>query len=179
MSGILTPLKQLKVSHYQIPAHGLTPNTSIQNKPLMLYHKVFKPNTSASAIEAHLDKTGVVSPSWRFTMYSYSHFHSTSHETLCVYSGAAKLCFGGESNPERVELVAEAGDALIIPAGVTHRLLEDQSGTFSMVGSYPKGLHYDMCYGQPAEKEKIKRIAELGWFESDPIYGHEGSATEL
>ena len=112
-------------------------------------------------------------------MFIYSHFHSTSHEVLCVYSGAAKLCYGGEANPEQVELTVKAGDAIIVPAGVAHRLLEDQDGNYCMVGSYPKGFHYDMCYGKAGEENKIKRIAGLGWFERDPIYGDEGPAISV
>lgn len=68
MSSILTPLKELKVAKHQIPAHGLTPNTSIQNKPLLLYRSAFKANTSASQIEEHLSKLGVVDPAWRYTV---------------------------------------------------------------------------------------------------------------
>ena len=56
-------------------------------------------------------------------MYSQSHFHSTTHEVLVVISGRAKLCFGGEENPERVEAELEKGDVMIVPAGVAHRLL--------------------------------------------------------
>lgn len=67
-SSILTPLKELKVAKHQIPAHGLTPNTSIQNKPLLLYRNAFKMNTNASQIEEHLSKVGVVDPAWRYTV---------------------------------------------------------------------------------------------------------------
>ena len=73
-SSILTPLKELKVAKHQIPAHGLTPNTSIQNKPLLLYRNAFKANTSASQIEEHLSKIGVVDPAWRYTVsHSFPH----------------------------------------------------------------------------------------------------------
>ena len=107
-------------------------------------------------------------------MYTFSHFHSTSHEVLCVYSGSAKLCFGGEDNPQRVEIVVGKGDVMVVPAGVAHRLLEDHDGGFSMVGCYPKGKRWDMCYGREGEEGNEKRIAMLEWFERDPIYGREG-----
>ena len=67
-SNILTPLKDLKVAKHHIQAHGLTPNTSIQNKPLLLYRSAFKANTSASQIEEHLSQVGVVDPAWRYTV---------------------------------------------------------------------------------------------------------------
>jgi uncharacterized protein YjlB len=169
-----TPLASLRVSRHLIPAHGLVPNTSIQLKPLLIYHAAFPSSVNASAIESHLQSIGVVDPAWRYTMYSTSHFHSTSHELLCIASGKAKLCFGHEDNPERVEPVVEKGDVIVVPAGVAHRLLDDLAGGFQMVGSYPKGRDWDMCYGGEGEEEKVKRIKGLGWFEKDPVYGQTG-----
>ena len=174
MTTVINPVRKLKVSTHWISAHGLTPNTSIQHKPLLIYHQAFPPKTSAGAIESHLSTVGVVSPQWRYTMYSRSHFHSTSHEVLCVYSGSARLCFGGEDNPQRVEPTVGCGDVIVIPAGVAHRLLEDRNGGFSMVGSYPTGKHWDTCYGELGEEEKIQGIKDLEWFQKDPVYGDEG-----
>ena len=77
-SSILTPLKELKVARHQIQAHGLTPNTSIQNKPLLLYRSAFKANTSASQIEEHLSKVGAVDPAWRYTV-SHAYHHIAKH----------------------------------------------------------------------------------------------------
>jgi hypothetical protein len=79
-SSILTPLKELKVAKHQIQAHGLTPNTSIQNKPLLLYRNAFKANTSAGQIEDHLSKVGVVDPAWRYTV-SHPTKHASNVET--------------------------------------------------------------------------------------------------
>lgn len=75
MPAKLTPFKDLKVLRHQIPAHGLTPNTSIQNKPLLIYKSAFTSTVTAGEIEAHLSSVGVVSPQWRYSMYSTSHFH--------------------------------------------------------------------------------------------------------
>lgn len=79
-------------------------------------------------------------------MYSFSHFHSTSHEVLGIASGAAKLCFGCEENPGRVEVVVGRGDVVVVPAGVAHRLLEEVGGEegFEMVGCYPQGCGWDV-----------------------------------
>lgn len=84
------------------------------------------------------------------------------------------LGFGGESNQGRVETEVRKGDVIIVPAGVGHRLLEDLDGDFEMVGSYPRGKSWDMCYGAEGEEEKIKGIKELSWFEKDPLYGDNG-----
>jgi uncharacterized protein YjlB len=67
----------------------------------------------------------------------------------------------------------------VIPAGVGHRLLEDLDGGFEMVGSYPKGRNWDMCYGKKEEEQKAKGIIVLGWFTKDPIYEDNGPVLEI
>lgn len=88
----LTPPSTLQISRHQIPPYGLIPNTSIQNKPLIIYHACIPSSATAEDIEAHLCAVGVVVPAWRYTMYSTTHFHSSSHEVLCVSEGRAELC---------------------------------------------------------------------------------------
>jgi uncharacterized protein YjlB len=179
----LTPLSSLTLSTHHIPARELIPNTSIQHKPLLIYRSAFPPAATASQIESHLSSTGAVQPQWRYTMYSTTHFHSTTHEVLAVASGSAKVCFGGEHNPGRVETKLEKGDVVVVPAGVGHRLLEEEKGKgeggFLMVGSYPAGCTWDMCYGRAGEEERVKGIGELGWFERDPVYGDKGPVLEI
>lgn len=176
----LKPPSAIRVSRHLIPAWSSIPNTSIQNKPLLIYHAAFEKDVSASQVSNHLKKVDVVVPQWQYSMYKQSHFHSTTHEVLTVVSGRARLCFGGEENPERVEPIVEVGDVIIVPAGVAHRLLEDQSGGFTMVGSYPKGKNWDMCYGAGDENENEIRsaITQLSWFDQDPIYGRDGPAIQ-
>jgi uncharacterized protein YjlB len=107
-------------------------------------------------------------------MYSTSHFHSTTHEVLCISRGSAQLLFGGEENPGKVEATIEKGDVIVIPAGVSHKLLKDLHGDFEMVGSYPPGVNWDMCYSTDGENEKVNSIKNLKWFTKDPIYGDGG-----
>ena len=45
-----------------------------------------------------------------------------------------------------------------------------------MVGSYPGGNSWDMCYCREDEAEKVKKIKDLECFDKDPIYGNEGPA---
>jgi uncharacterized protein YjlB len=82
--------------------------------------------------------------------------------------------FGGEGNPGKIETTVNKGDVIIIPAGVSHRLKKDLEGGFQMVGSYPPGLRWDMCYGKDDERDEVAQIAKLEWFVKDPIYGHDG-----
>ena len=164
----LTPLSSLRVSKYYIPRFNFTPNTSIQNHPLLIYHACFPQSTSAFVIEPHLQSVGVVVPHWRYTMHNTSHFHSTTHEVLCIAAGRANLCFGGEDNPGKIITEIKKGDVIIMPAGVAHRLLEDLDGSFLMVGSYPKGKSWDMCYGREDEQEKVNQIKDLGMVHQRP-----------
>ncbi|WWC68288.1 uncharacterized protein I206_102211 [Kwoniella pini CBS 10737] len=177
----LTPLSSLRVTQHHIPAYQNFPNTSLRPYPLIIYHSAFPSSISAASIESHLSKIGIVDPAWRFTMYTQHHYHSTVDEVLVVYSGSAKLCFGGShDNPDRVEVDATKGDVMIVPAGVGHALLDDKGG-FGIVGSYPKGSkNWDMCTGK--QKERVNqwvRIKQLNWLKGDPIYGNEGPVVDI
>ncbi|EMD33461.1 hypothetical protein CERSUDRAFT_142422 [Gelatoporia subvermispora B] len=176
----LTPISSLRVSLHLIPAHGRIPNTSIHNRPLIIYHNAFVDSSlTADRIEAHLTRVGVVRPNWRYTMYPTSHFHSTTHELLVIVHGRGRMLFGGDENPNAVETEIRKGDAILIPAGVAHKLVEDQEGGFQMVGSYPVGAQeWDMCYGKGGKEEEgvEERIRQLGWFQKDPLYGDKGPA---
>jgi len=170
----LTPLAHLRISLHQIPAFALIPNTSLHSQPLMIYHSLFPPSTSPSRIEAHLQYIGVVEAQWRYSMYPTTHFHSTTHEVLVIFSGAAVLCFGGEENVGRLEVEVRKGDGIVVPAGVGHRLLrETGEEPFAMVGSYPKGKEWDMCYGRKGEESRVEGIKGLAWLSGDPFYGDE------
>ncbi|KAL2006416.1 hypothetical protein VTN00DRAFT_9084 [Thermoascus crustaceus] len=171
------PPSELRITQRLIPAWHNIPNTSIQSKPLLIYHGAFQ--ASAKELWSRLKEIGAVVPQWQYTMYSQTHFHSTTHEVLGVVSGRARLCFGGEKNPERFEPTVEKGDLMILPAGVGHRLLDDLDGGFQVVGAYPPGKQWDMCYGSPGEEQKVKNIEKLGWFDKDPLYGKEGPALSV
>lgn len=169
----LTPLSSLRISAHYIPSHAQLPNTTPHGHPLLIYHSCFPQSTSPSAIESHLPLHGIT-PQWRYTMYSTSHYHSTTHEILCIIRGRALLLFGGESNPGKVEVDVSVGDVVVVPAGVAHRLLKDREGGFEMVGSYPRGCSWDMCYGKAGEEQKAEAVGRVEWLEKDPMYGDDG-----
>lgn len=180
----LTPLTALRTTTHQIPAHPASPspipNTSLTNRPLLIYHNAFPAPTTPAAIESHLTRLAVVRPAWRYTMYSTSHFHSTTHEILIPYVGAARCRFGGDGNPGAVDVEIGEGDVVVVPAGVAHRLLEVTTPGFAMVGSYPVGAReWDMCYGREGEVGVVERIARLEWFKRDPVYGNVGPVLDV
>ena len=175
---MLNPLRDVRITARQIAAWQRIPNTSVgPSKPLMIYHQAF--SGSASELSTLFTEAGAVVPQWIYGMYHTTHYHSTTHEVLGVISGRAKLCFGGEMNPDRVE----KGDLIIVPAGVGHRRLDEdwgnQEGTFLMVGGYPPGKTWDMCYGRPGEEAELKSIEALPWFHRDPLYGKDGPALHV
>jgi len=164
---------KIQVTCHHIPSWNRVPNTSIQSKPLMVYHGAF--NATAAELTRRLKSIGEVVPQWEYTMYSQTHFHSTTHEVLGVVAGRARLCFGGEENPGRFEPTVQRGDLIIVPAGVGHRLLNDEGDVpFKMVGAYPPQKEWDMCYGKPGEETKVQGIQNLEWFHQDPLYGKDG-----
>lgn len=172
------PPSDIKVTARQIPKWERIPNTAIQSKPLMIYHGVF--DATSAQLSRRLEEIGEVTPQWVYTMYSQTHFHSTTHEVLGVVAGRARLCFGGEANPERFEPTAQRGDLIIVPAGVGHRLLDDEGDEpFKMVGSYPHGKQWDMCYGRSGEEGKVQGIQHVEWFKRDPLYGEDGPALHI
>jgi uncharacterized protein YjlB len=113
---------------------------------------------------------------WRNGVYPYHHYHSTAHEALGVYGGSATVRFGG---PEGSAVEIRAGDVVVIPAGVAHKCLESSSD-FLIVGAYPRGQRWDMCYGRAGERPAADRnIAAVVSPAKDPVQGREGALSRL
>lgn len=113
---------------------------------------------------------------WRNGLYDFQHYHSSAHEVLGIYSGWVKACFGG---PEGETLKAQAGDIIIVPAGVSHCNM-GQSDDFLVVGGYPAGQNYDMMYGNEGERPGADdTIKSVGKPLADPIFGPTGPLMKL
>ena len=113
---------------------------------------------------------------WRNGLYNYHHYHSTAHEVLGVYSGWVHARFGG---PGGDILKAEAGDVIIIPAGVSH-CNKGQSQDFMVVGAYPAGQSWDMKYGKTGERPAADHnISNVTTPKSDPLFGAQGPLMRL
>src|SRR5688572_31192889 len=85
---------------------GKIPNSKM---PLLIYKRAFS-GVSAKIVRQHFANNGWTN-SWKNGVYSFHHYHSTSHEVLGVYSGKALLHLGGE-NGEKFEV--ETGDVIVI-----------------------------------------------------------------
>lgn len=144
---------------------GKIPNSKY---PLLLYKNAFveRGSNGASWLEKRFEANNWTN-SWRNGIYSFHHYHSTSHEVLGVFSGSALVHLGGEQG-EKVQI--EAGDIIVIPAGVGHKNLGGKN--LGVVGAYPDGRNWDLMRGLVDERpEADQNIAALPLPGTDPFLG--------
>ena len=148
---------------------GIFPNSIL---PLLFYRHAITTDAKdpASIFEQRFAENDWTN-SWRDGVYSFPHYHSTSHEVLGIYRGDATLRLGDEHG-RNVEV--HAGDVIVIPAGVAHQNI-GASDDFGVVGAYPGGRQWDLLRGNPGERPTADRnIAALPVPDNDPIYGAQG-----
>jgi len=168
IAGVAITLNpQPDIERFRFEDDGAIPNNPTLE--LLLYRELFteRGTSAAEAVEKIIASNGW-NPSWRWGIFSYHHYHSTAHELLICYQGSATVKFGGAKG-KAAELAA--GDAVLIPAGVGHKLIES-SGGFAVVGAYPEGQVHDMRTGKPAERPLvIENIAAVAPPKKDPFSG--------
>jgi len=153
---------------------GVFPNSLL---PLLVYRKALRADgrDPASLLEERFANNDWCN-SWRNGVYSFAHYHSTTHEILGVYCGVATLRLGGAHGRN---LDVHFGDVIVIPAGVGHQKL-DASSDFAVVGAYPDGRDWDLLRGLPGERPKSDHtIASLPIPDYDPIYGANGPLRQI
>lgn len=108
---------------------------------------------------------------WTYTVFDFHHYHPNAHEALVAARGWADIQLGGPSGPiKRIE----AGDALVLPAGVGHRR-HAASADFAICGAYPQGQeNYETNRAGEGRKDDAARIAKTPLPQSDPIAGVDG-----
>lgn len=149
------------------------PNSAL---PALAYRAVLPDSRqTAGEFETLFNRNGWPA-AWRDTLYGYDHYHANAHECLGIARGHARIQLGGD-NGKAVEV--RAGDALVLPAGVAHRLLEG-SDDLQVVGAYPPGQSADRLLGKPGERPAADRkIAALPTPATDPVQGAQGPLTRL
>ena len=153
---------------------GCVPNSPL---PLILHRGAVAPDAPdpAQAFERIFARNGWTN-SWRDGIFSYHHYHSTAHEVLGLAAGSARLRFGG-ARGETITL--DTGDAVAIPAGVAHCLVEG-SGSLLVVGAYAGGRGWDVVRDDPEAIVAARtRIAAVPLPEADPVEGAAGALTRL
>jgi len=159
-----------EVASYLLQGDGQIPNNP--KLPLLVYSGIASGagEAIASLIEETVDGNHWRA-SWRWGVFDYHHFHSNAHEALGCFRGTATVLFGGE-NGQKARL--QAGDFVVIPAGVGHKLLDSEGGC-QVVGAYPVGQSHDMHYGDPDEYDAVReQVSKTPLPEADPLYGAEG-----
>jgi uncharacterized protein YjlB len=207
-----------------IPYHiKPTPRVPNSPKPLLLYKNCFLRNGKVDITVAYdtFTKNGW-DPQWVTTYGNTqrSHYHPATHEVMVVLSGPGTIRWGTADltdDPQKhtygmagtdfedgsVFIDVEAGDLLVIPAGVTHksfdRRAKDLDPTclsggeahkieaddprafvgalqvqgFSMMGAYPRGMSWGW-----AEGGEHVGAYEVIWrvrnADLDPVFGAEG-----
>jgi uncharacterized protein YjlB len=113
---------------------------------------------------------------WRNGIFPYHHYHSTAHEAIGIARGSLRVQFGGDTGPE-FRLVT--GDAVVIPAGVAHRNLEN-SDDYLVIGAYPGGEIWDVHTGIEGERPRSDtNIRDVELPTTDPVSGSEGPLMRL
>ncbi len=148
----------------------------IPNSPLavLIYHDI-DAATDASTCErlfAHNGWRG----SWRNGIYSFHHFHSTSHEVLGIVRGSASVMLGG---PGGRTFDVRRGDVLVLPAGTGH-FNNGSSDDLLVIGAYPDGMSWDLRRGDPGEHDEVvANIRAVPLPSTDPVGGPDGELVGL
>jgi uncharacterized protein YjlB len=169
--------KECRIETAVFDDDGRVPNSRL---PVILYRAAIVPDAAdpALALESMFAKNDWRG-SWRWSVYTFHHYHSTSHEVLGVAVGRATLRLGGRNGRD---FTVEAGDVIALPGGTGHKRIA-ASRDFLVVGAYPEGRERDLIkpYATSAavHDAALERIAALSCPNSDPVQGRNGVVLRL
>jgi uncharacterized protein YjlB len=150
---------------YRFADDGRFPNSRL---PLLVYRSALPADPTI------IERTFAANDwfnSWRNGIFTYHHFHSIAHEVLGIANGVVQIAFGG---PSGKTVRVQAGDVVVIPAGVGHRNI-GQTNDLVVIGAYPDGVDYDTRRGDPSEHAAmIRNIAAVKLPTRDPVIGVAG-----
>jgi uncharacterized protein YjlB len=167
--------KNAKIIREILKDDGTYPNNA--DLPALIYQGVLETSNDMVATIEGIFRKNQWEGSWRNGIYAYQQYHSTAHDVLGVNRGQEKVQQGG---PKGDTINLQAGDFIIIPAGVAHKNL-GSSSDFACVGAYPPGQSYDMYYGKEEERARAKandNMQNVPIPPTDPVYGEDGPLTE-
>lgn len=153
-------------AHWSKP-RGMLPNSRF---PLLVFRNGIA-GGGEEAVRERLRANGWLN-NWRYPgIYTYPHFHSTTHECLGVAIGWMELELFGRGG---LRVRVEAGDVVVMPAGVSHEMVGN-SDDIMMVGGYPEGRDWDNVQqdqlDEATRRAVGKRIMSLPIPALDPVTG--------
>lgn len=171
--------RQARVDQYLFRDDGRFPNN--RDLPLLVYRGVLDTGAADPAGDCErLFAAHRWRDAWRNGIYAYDHFHVTTHEVLGLVRGDARVRFGG---PDGLIVEVQAGDVIVIPAGVGHRNM-GASADLLVIGAYPESTFPDqgepeICTGTAADHDRaVDRIAQVPMPAEDPVFGEAGALLE-
>ncbi|MGA1197385.1 MAG: cupin domain-containing protein, partial [Candidatus Latescibacterota bacterium] len=129
-------IRDVETTTYYLKDDGVIPNSP---NPLLVYPGAIDVDRNGAMTIERIFAANTWDRSWRNGIYSFHHYHSTAHEVLGIAKGYAKVQMGG---PHGVTFSIQAGDVMVIPAGVGHKNL-GASADLLVIGSYPPGPSWD------------------------------------
>lgn len=145
------------MTNARIETHLLEPGDGLPNNgrfPLVIYRQALSGLELSSEGCSSLFRRNGWQGMWLNGVFPYWHYHLKSHEVLGCIAGSARVGFGGDHG---VEADFNAGDVVVIPAGVGHKRLSEQPG-FKVVGGYPPGQ--DSAVTNPGELDLDQALQE-------------------
>ncbi|MCE3226161.1 MAG: cupin protein [Bacteroidetes bacterium] len=157
---------EIQIQEFRLNDTGKFPNSVL---PVIVYKKVLAlPRFFKCFYVRRLFISNKWGNSWKSGIYEYHHYHSITHEVLGVCEGKTTLLLGGENG---VSIEIEAGDVIVIPAGVAHKN-EGNENDVCCIGAYPTGHDYDIKYGKEGERPSAdNNIMNVSLPKTDPVFG--------
>lgn len=157
----------MNTESYTSKPEGRIPNSRFP----LLVHRGAIPGGGIDAVKAKFRQNGWLN-NWEYPgIYEYPHFHSTTHECLGCANGWMEFSLS-VNGWTRVRI--EAGDVIVMPAGVSHEMV-GHSDDIMMIGGYPEGREWDNVQEAFLSDEDFraaaKRIMMLPIPSSDPVTG--------
>ena len=152
--------------------HWSKPNGKLPNSRFpLLVHRNGVPGGGEEAVVKRFRANSWLN-NWRYPgIYTYHHFHSTTHESLGVAKGWMEVELFGRGG---IRVRVSAGDVIVMPAGVSHCMVGN-SDDVMMVGGYPDSRDWDNMQEEhitlEASRAAAKRIMMLPIPTCDPVTG--------
>lgn len=163
----------IKIEKHFFEGNGRVPNSRL---PLLIYRNVIR--WDVPTMEAVMRQNKWM-PCWHAHdgMWPRHHFHTEAHEFICVTKGVHTGKFGGHDG---IETQMNAGDVVVIPAGVGHRGLQI-SDDLDLTGGFHEGFCVvDFRMGFPDEYHDLCRKArEIPILDYDPFFGVNGPLARI